>query len=114
MIGRGAYGRPWLAGQLDRAFEGADMPEPELDERLDIALRHFDDALGFYGERLGLKIFRKHLGWYVEKGPAPADPAERRAIKGRLCRLEQPHEVRAGLKALWARGDRPLGDRLAA
>jgi nifR3 family TIM-barrel protein len=111
MIGRGAYGRPWLAAQIDQALAGVEAPEPALDERLDIALTHFDDALGFYGERLGLKIFRKHLGWYVEAGPAPADPAERRRIKGQLCRLEQPHEVRAGLKALWGRS---LADRLAA
>jgi tRNA-dihydrouridine synthase len=114
MIGRGAYGRPWLAGQLDAALAGADISEPELGQRLDIALTHFDDALGFYGERLGLKVFRKHLGWYVEAGPAPADPAERRRIKGQLCRLEQPHEVRAGLKAIWAQNAPSLGDRLAA
>src|SRR5262249_41555965 len=106
MIGRGAYGRPWLAGQLESALAGAEVPEPEPEERLDIALTHFDEALGFYGERLGLKIFRKHLGWYVEAAPTPADPAERRRIKGQLCRLEQPHEVRAGLKALWSSTDR--------
>jgi nifR3 family TIM-barrel protein len=109
MIGRGAYGRPWLAGQLDAALAGTGPPElaePALEARLDIALTHFDDALGFYGERLGLKVFRKHLGWYVEQGPEPADPAERRRIKGQLCRLEQPHEVRAGLRALWASNDR--------
>jgi len=114
MIGRGAYGRPWLAGRIDAALAGVDLPEPALEERLNIALTHFDDALGFYGERLGLKVFRKHLGWYVEQGPEPADPAGRRTIKGRLCRLEQPHEVRAALKALW-RLDRPRSaDRLAA
>jgi nifR3 family TIM-barrel protein len=106
MIGRGAYGRPWLAGQIDAALAGAQVTEPELEERLDIALTHFDDALGFYGERLGLKVFRKHLGWYIEAAPAPADAAERRRIKGQLCRLEQPHEVRAGLKAVWSSTDR--------
>jgi nifR3 family TIM-barrel protein len=106
MIGRGAYGRPWLAERIDAALAGADLPEPELEERLDIALTHFEDSLGFYGERLGLKIFRKHLGWYVEAGPAPSDAEERRRIKGQLCRLEQPHEVRAGLKALWTSSDR--------
>jgi tRNA-dihydrouridine synthase B len=106
MIGRGAYGRPWLAGQIDAALNGVDIPDPTLEERLDIALTHFDDALGFYGERLGLKVFRKHLGWYVEAGPAPADAAERRQIKAQLCRLEQPHEVRAGLRALWGQSER--------
>jgi nifR3 family TIM-barrel protein len=106
MIGRGAYGRPWLAGRIDAALAGVEAPEPGIEERLEIALSHFDDSLGFYGERLGLKIFRKHLGWYVEAGPEPADPEERRRIKGQLCRLEQPHEVRAALKALWSSSDR--------
>ena len=114
MIGRGAYGRPWLAGQLDRALAGGDILEPELEERLDIALTHFDDALAFYGKRLGLKVFRKHLGWYVEAGPAPGDAAERRQVKGQLCRLEQPHEVRAALKSLWSAGKPSSSDRLAA
>jgi nifR3 family TIM-barrel protein len=106
MIGRGAYGRPWMAAQIDAALNGVDLPDPSIEERLDIALTHFDEALGFYGERLGLKIFRKHLGWYVEQGPSPVDPAERRQVKGRLCRLEQPHEVRAALKALWTQDER--------
>lgn len=106
MIGRGAYGRPWLASQIDAALAGHDLPEPELGERLDIALTHFDDTLAFYGERLGLKIFRKHLGWYVEAGPAPADADGRRRIKAQLCRMEQPCEVRAGLKSLWTEGER--------
>jgi nifR3 family TIM-barrel protein len=114
MIGRGAYGRPWLAGQLDAALAGGGMHEPDLEERLDIALTHFDEALAFYGERLGLKIFRKHLGWYVEAGPAPADPAERRLAKARLCRLDRPEEVRAGLRALWSQSERPEAESLAA
>ena len=106
MIGRGAYGRPWLAGQIEAALNGTRIPDPELEERLDIALIHFDETLAFYGERLGLKIFRKHLGWYVEAGPSPAGAAERRQAKAALCRLEQPHEVRAGLKALWSQNER--------
>lgn len=106
MIGRGAYGRPWLAGHIDAALTGTDIPEPEPLERLDIALTHFDEALAFYGERLGLKIFRKHLGWYVEQGPSPADPGARRQAKAGICRLEQPKEVRAALKALWAQPER--------
>jgi nifR3 family TIM-barrel protein len=106
MIGRGAYGRPWLARQIEAALDGRHHPDPPLEERLDIALTHFDEALGFYGERLGLKVFRKHLGWYVEHGPVPADPAQRRLDKARLCRLEQPDEVRAGLRALWLDSER--------
>jgi nifR3 family TIM-barrel protein len=106
MIGRGAYGRPWLASQIDAALTGTAGPEPTMAARLDIALTHFDDALAFYGERLGLKVFRKHLGWYVEAAPTPADSTARRAAKAALCRLERPDEVRAGLRSLWSNCER--------
>ncbi len=46
-------------------------------------------------------MFRKHLGWYIEQAPWPADPLERRAAKARLCRLETPEEVEAALIDLW-------------
>jgi len=106
MIGRGAYGRPWLAGQIDAALNGTLSPEPAMEARLDIALTHFDEALAFYGEGLGLKVFRKHLGWYVEAAPTPGDPAARRVAKAALCRLERPEEVRAGLRSLWSNDER--------
>lgn len=67
---------------------------------------HFRDSLAFYGERLGLKMFRKHLGWYIEQAPWPADAALRRTEKARLCRLETPAEVEAELAALWTGGAR--------
>jgi tRNA-dihydrouridine synthase B len=102
MIGRGAYGRPWVAAQIDAALEnrpGAD--EPDAAERLTIVLEHFRDSLRFYGDALGLKIFRKHLGWYVEAAPWPACADARRAAKARLCRLDRPAEIEAALAGLW-------------
>jgi tRNA-dihydrouridine synthase B len=110
MIGRGAGGRPWLAARIGTELAGRTFAEPEVQERLLIALTHFRDSLAFYGERLGLKMFRKHLGWYIEAAPWPADPAARRAAKSRLCRLESPDEVEAALAELWA----PHQGRLAA
>ena len=102
MIGRGAYGRPWIAASIEQALEsGAPMAEPSLVERLAIALDHFADSLRFYGDGLGLKVFRKHLGWYVETAPWPASAEARRAAKSRLCRLTSPAEVVSGLSALW-------------
>ncbi len=102
MLGRGAYGRPWLAASLQRWLDtGAEGVEPDADDRLGIVLDHFADSLRFYGDRLGLKVFRKHLGWYVERAPWPVVPEMRRAAKSRLCRLEAPREVEAGLAALW-------------
>jgi nifR3 family TIM-barrel protein len=102
MIGRGAYGRPWIAREVDAALEGRILTSPSLEERLEIALDHLAETLAFYGDRIGLKIFRKHLGWYIEGASCPASPEARRAAKSRLCRLEQPGEVEAGLIALWS------------
>jgi nifR3 family TIM-barrel protein len=102
MIGRGAYGQPWVAAAIQADLDGTGArPEPGPEARLEIALTHFRDSLAFYGDKLGLKIFRKHLGWYVERAPWPETPEARRAAKARLCRLEQPAEVEAGLSELW-------------
>jgi nifR3 family TIM-barrel protein len=102
MIGRGAYGRPWIAGVVRAGLDGHAALEPDLGERLDIALTHLGESLAFYGDRLGLKMFRKHLGWYVQGAPSPVDPAERRQAKARLCRLEHAREVESELTDLWA------------
>ncbi len=102
MLGRGAYGRPWLAASLEAWLEtGAEDDEPGPDERLGVVLDHLADSLRFYGDSLGLRIFRKHLGWYVERAPWPAEPEGRRAAKGRLCRMESHADIEAALRALW-------------
>ena len=102
MLGRGVYGRPWLAAHLNAALNGDPASaEPNADARLAIVLDHFRQTLAFYGEGLGLKMFRKHLGWYVEQAPWPSCPLERRQAKARLCRLESPEAVEAALSDLW-------------
>ena len=103
MLGRGVYGRPWLAAHLERALaDGTVLEEPDRAERLAIVIEHLRASVAFYGLPLGLKMFRKHLGWYVEQAPWPADPLERRAAKGQLCRLETPEAVEQALTGLWA------------
>lgn len=102
MLGRGVYGRPWLAAHLERALlDGTQLAEPEREERLAIVIEHLRASVDFYGLPLGLKMFRKHLGWYIEQAPWPEDPLERRAAKARLCRLDSPQEVEAALSELW-------------
>lgn len=102
MLGRGVYGRPWLAAHLDAALNGDPATaEPDAEQRLAIVLDHFHQTLAFYGEGLGLKMFRKHLGWYVLQAPWPACPQIRREAKARLCRMECPETVQAALTALW-------------
>ena len=102
MLGRGVYGRPWLAAHLERALaDGTRLREPDREERLAIVIEHLRASVAFYGLPLGLKMFRKHLGWYIEQAPWSADPAQRRAAKARLCRLETPDEVETALATLW-------------
>jgi nifR3 family TIM-barrel protein len=106
MIGRGAFGRPWIATAIGHALQSGSnaVVEPDIAARLGIALDHFADSLRFYGDALGLKIFRKHLGWYVENAPWPICAQARRAAKSQLCRLGSAAEVESALVALW-RGD---------
>ncbi|HKY17605.1 MAG TPA: tRNA dihydrouridine synthase DusB [Rhizomicrobium sp.] len=109
MIGRGAYGRPWIASALEKALQdGTEMSEPDLPSRLGIALEHFTDTLRFYGDALGLKIFRKHLGWYVEQALCPADAVLRRAARSRLCQIDNARGVESALAALWSHSTLPI------
>lgn len=102
MIGRGACGRPWIATAVNRALQNNEgICEPPLSERLDIVIEHFGDTLRFYGDALGLKVFRKHLAWYVEQAPWPQSAGARREAKSRLCQITVPHQVEVELTALW-------------
>jgi len=107
MIGRGGYGRPWIARGIDAALDGRPAPgEPGPAERLAIVLDHLSESLNFYGEGLGLNIFRKHLGWYVEAAPWPPNAESRRSAKAQLCRLDNARDVAAGLTELWSERQR--------
>lgn len=110
MVGRGVYGRPWIAAQLEAELDGRSFEAPDAPQRLEIALAHLRESLEFYGERLGLRIFRKHLAAYIESAPWPADPQARREARAALCRLEDARSVEGGLRALWG----PPDHRLAA
>jgi nifR3 family TIM-barrel protein len=108
MVGRGVYGRPWVAAQIEAALDGRAFEEPPAAARLAIAVAHLRDSLEFYGERLGLRIFRKHLAAYIENAPWPADPQARREARAALCRLEDARSVERGLSALWGSPDHRL------
>lgn len=103
MLGRGIYGRPWLAASLEAALNGGAMTDagPPAEARLGIVLDHMAQSLRLYGDALGLRVFRKHLGWYVEQGPGLADALARREARGRFCRLETAVDVERALCALW-------------
>ncbi|MEO6247620.1 MAG: tRNA dihydrouridine synthase DusB [Sphingomicrobium sp.] len=67
MIGRGAYGKPWLLGQvMSDLASGGTRPTPGHDEQLGVLLEQYDAMLSLYGSDAGVKIARKHLGWYTK------------------------------------------------
>ncbi len=65
MIGRGAYGKPWLISQIAHFLKtGEKLPDPSIKDQLVIVLNHYDDIIDYYGSSVGIKMARKHLGWY--------------------------------------------------
>lgn len=67
MIGRGAQGQPWLLGQVGAALHNKSVPEtPTMATRLDLMKEHYAMMMAEYGEALGVRCARKHLGWYMD------------------------------------------------
>lgn len=64
MIGRGTYGKPWLINQAINFISGNKISEPTALEKLSIILEYYDSVLEYYGKDTGMKIARKHIGWY--------------------------------------------------
>ena len=68
MIGRGAQGVPWRLAEIAHALHGAPAPlVPEGGALADLVVGHYQAMLGFYGRDLGVRVARKHLGWYLEQ-----------------------------------------------
>lgn len=67
MIGRGAYGKPWLLGQVMHWFKtGETLSSPSFDEQYTVLVEHYERMLDHYGRDVGCKVARKHLGWYTK------------------------------------------------
>ena len=67
MIGRGAYGRPWLLAQVMSDLAGGGYrPDPSLDEQLEVILEQYDAMQSLYGVQTGVNLARKHIGWYTK------------------------------------------------
>jgi tRNA-dihydrouridine synthase B len=88
MIGRGAFGRPWVVAQMQAAVRGeATRCDPPAVERWQTVLTQYRAALAHYGVELGRRVVRKHLGWYAEH--ASAD----RALRDALVRASDPEPL---------------------
>jgi tRNA-dihydrouridine synthase B len=74
MIGRGAYGRPWLLAQVMHWLQtGEQMPDPSLDEQYRVIAGHYEAMLEHYGTVTGVNMARKHVGWYTKGLPGSAE-----------------------------------------
>lgn len=70
LIGRAAQGRPWIFREINHFLRtGQTLPEPEPQEVGSILLEHLDHLYAHYGEEAGVRIARKHLGWYAKERP---------------------------------------------
>jgi tRNA-dihydrouridine synthase B len=102
MIGRGAYGRPWLLAQVMHWLAtGERMADPSIDEQYRLIAEHYDMMLSHYGTFTGVNMARKHIGWYTKGIPGSAEfrnkvnqepDADR--VKAMLAEFYAPHRMR--------------------
>jgi len=78
MIGRGAQGAPWKLAQIAAGLYGTAPPDiPKGADLVEMVSGHYDAMISFYGPKLGNKVARKHLGWYMDGAGTPKDMRKR-------------------------------------
>jgi tRNA-dihydrouridine synthase B len=97
MIGRGAYGRPWLLGQVMADLgAGGHKPDPSIDEQLDVILEQYDAMQSLYGTQTGVNLARKHIGWYTKGLTGSAE------FRNRVNTQDEPKVVIAMLRDFYS------------
>ncbi len=97
LIGRGTYGRPWFPAQVQHYLDtGGTLPDPELEDQLQTVLTHYEDILEHYGIEPGLRIARKHIGWYSKGLRDSAD------FRSQVNKMTDHHEVMRAIKDFYA------------
>ncbi|MCB1803478.1 MAG: tRNA-dihydrouridine synthase, partial [Gammaproteobacteria bacterium] len=80
MVGRAARGRPWLLGQIAARLAGRDIADPALDTIHTLIRDHLVAMHAFYGDAHGVRIARKHIGWYLDALPFAVSNTQRQQI----------------------------------
>jgi tRNA-dihydrouridine synthase B len=97
MIGRGAFGRPWFPDQVGHFLKtGGRRPDPPLAAQLATVIEHYDAMLGHYGTFTGVRVARKHLGWYSKGLHGSAE------FRARVNRCLEPEQVKAIVREFYA------------
>ncbi|HEY7690518.1 MAG TPA: tRNA dihydrouridine synthase DusB [Dongiaceae bacterium] len=105
MIGRGAYGKPWFLRQVIHFLKtGERLPEPPLSAQMETLLSHYDAMLSHYGASTGMRIARKHVGWYSKGLPASGE------FRAAVNRIDDPSAAVGAIRRFYE----PLLERLAA
>jgi tRNA-dihydrouridine synthase B len=105
MIGRGAYGKPWLLGQMMRWLDsGHRASDPSVDEQYHLVAEHYEAMLMHYGAEIGVNMARKHIGWYTRGLHGSAE------FRNRFNTIQDPREARNALADFY----RPWRARAAA
>ena len=125
MVGRGAQGRPWIFREIRAFLDGKTPPAaPDAETVRDIMSGHLEQLYAFYGEHAGLRVARKHLGWYrdtaLEESSAdggefsPAEAALFRALRTVETPAEQLALMHEWLAMLRAQASLRLGQEIPA
>ena len=109
MIGRGAYGRPWIIGQMASQLDGGTEPEMSLARQREISIQHFEMMMSFYGIERGIKNARKHLGWLIQRlgEQRVLDDTGMALWRGKLMNQDEPANVIRLLKQMPVGENRP-------
>lgn len=106
MVGRAAQGRPWIFREIAHYLRtGAHLPAPTVAEARQVMAEHLQAHYAFYGDYLGVRTARKHIGWYVRELPEGED------FRRRMNVLEQCADQLAALDSFFERQLR-YGERL--
>jgi tRNA-dihydrouridine synthase B len=83
MVGRGAQGKPWLLAEIAHDLYGTPKPVvPTGAAFVEMVAGHYEAMLEFYGDVLGPRVARKHLGWYMDTAGTPSDLRKRMLTAG--------------------------------
>ncbi len=105
MVGRGTYGKPWLISQVIEYMRcGSWIAPPSIHVQYETLMEHYEDILSHYGVEAGVRIARKHIGWYTKGLHSSAD------FRNEVNRMDDPETVKLALRDFY----QPLCEEIAA
>lgn len=105
MVGRGTYGKPWLISQvIEYMRSGSWIAPPSIHVQYETLMEHYEDILSHYGVEAGVRIARKHIGWYTKGLHSSAD------FRNEVNRMDDPATVKLALRDFY----QPLCEEIAA